>query len=103
MSLDRATLFIALGTLPGAVWFIWLYMFDGWWRQWFGRSLMAIAVGVLIACIGAICVRLYGFDWWLRPWIGVTVWSLTLFGMWTRAVVLYLAKRDDKRPAGSGR
>jgi bacteriorhodopsin len=101
--LDRIALVLALLTFPWAVYFIAIYAGDGWWRQWFGRSLMAIAVGVLVSCAGAILVRLYGFDWWGRSALGVVVWTLVLFGMVARTLVLRSAQRRDRAYVGPRR
>ena len=98
--LDRLSLALALLTLPWSVYFIVIYARDGWRRGWFGRSLMAIAVGVLLSCVGSIMVRLYGFDWPGRSWIAVGVWALVLFGMVTRTLVLRGAQRRDGSPGG---
>lgn len=95
---DLISFVLAVATLPGAVWFIALYAHDGWTRHWFGRSLMAIAVAVLVSCGGAIMFRIFGMDYPGREWVGVVVWSLACFGMWTRALVLRAAQRADVPP-----
>lgn len=100
---ETISLILVLITLPGSVWFIWLYAFDGWHRTWFGRSLMAIAVAVLISCVGGILFRFYGLHYPMREWVSVAIWALACFGMWTRALVLVAAQRRDRNGLRAGR
>jgi hypothetical protein len=98
---EQITLVLAVLTLPWAVAFVALYSRDGWQRHWFGRSLMAIAVAFLISCGETVVWRLYGPDpallRWLL-WINVVVWSLGLFGMSVRTLVLWSIQRREAGP-----
>lgn len=95
---ERISFLLAVLTLPWAVAFVALYARDGWQRHWFGRSLMAIAVAFLLSCGETVVWRIYGPDLALLQWLlwgNVVVWSLGLFGMAARTLVLWQAQRRD--------
>lgn len=97
MIAERAALVLSALTLPWTVYFIAIYALDGWWRQKFGWSLMAIAVAVLLACVASLMWRVFGVT---SPWLSVSIWAFALFGMVTRTLVLRAAQRADRRRAG---
>lgn len=104
---DVYSLISAGFTVPWALWFIILYCTDeGWWSyrregrsypNWFGRSLMLIAVAVLLSSAGTVLFRIFGFNYPLRTALVVAIWTLTPAAMVMRTLVLWRAKRGDRR------
>jgi hypothetical protein len=98
MVAEKIQLAFAIATLPWALGFIWEYAKDPWYKTWFGRSLMMIAVAVLLASASAIMFRLFGPDYWGRPALLVGSSALTFAAMSTRTLVLRWLQAHDKSP-----
>lgn len=98
MVAERIQLAFAIATLPWALGFIWEYSKDPWYKTWFGRSLMMIAVAVLLASTSAILFRLFGPDYWGRPALLIGSSGLTFLAMLTRTLVLRWLQSQDKTP-----
>ena len=94
---EAIQLSFATATLPWALAFIWLFGRDPWWRSWFGRSLMMIAVAVAATSLSGVLFRLFGPDYWGRPVILVAAAVLAFAAMVTRTFVLRdLQAADDQ-------
>ena len=88
---------LASTTLPAALLFIWRFSRDLWYRTWFGRSLMAIAIAVLLYTLSTILFRAFGPGYWGRDVLIIVTAGLTSFALWTRTVVLIKAQNAEKR------
>lgn len=93
---ERVQANVAILTLPVSVWFIVLYSRDPWWKTWFGRSLMLIAVAVTIYTLSTILFRNFG-DYPGRDVMLVASADITFAAMLMRTLVLRSAQRDDHR------
>jgi hypothetical protein len=93
---ETTQLVLAVATLPVAALFIWRFSRDLWWRTWFGRSLMMIAVAVLVYTLSAVLFRLFG-DYHGRSLMIVASSGLTFLAMLTRTVVLINAQNSERR------
>lgn len=98
MVAERIQLAFAIATLPWALGFIWQYAKDPWFKTWFGRSLMMIAVAVLLTSASAILFRLFGPDYWGRPVLLVASSALTFVAMCVRTLVLRWLQAHDSTP-----
>lgn len=85
---------VAALTIPIAAWFCWLYMHDPWWRSWFGRSLMALAAAIWLACVATVLFRLFG-DYWGRDLMLIVSADLTFAAMLARTLVLRSEQKAD--------
>lgn len=95
---ERIELAFAVATFPWALGFIWKYARDPWWRTWFGRSLMMIAVAVALTSLSATLYRLFGTDYWGRPVLLVAASVLTYCAMCVRTLVLRWLQASDQSP-----
>lgn len=90
----QLTLFAA--TIPWAVYFVWIYAHDLWFKTWFGRSLMMIAAAVALFSTSAVLFRLFGDSYPGRPVLIVASAALTFIAMVTRVIVIRALQRNDK-------
>jgi hypothetical protein len=90
---------IYVGTAVAAAVFIALYSRDPWHKSWFGRSLMMIAVSMLLLGISVVLFRLFGPDYPFRSVLIIVVADLTFAAMVARTAVLWAAQRDDEHTA----
>lgn len=85
---------VAAMTLPVTVWFVSLYARDPWWRSWFGRSLMLIAVAVFLYTLSVVLFRNYG-DYPGRDIMLVASADATFLAMLVRTLVLRSEQKAD--------
>jgi hypothetical protein len=79
--------------------FIVLYSRDPWHRSWFGRSLMALAVSLLLVGVSVILYRAFGPDYPLRSVLIIATVDIANFAIVTRVLVLIGAQRKDEHKA----
>ena len=80
----------------GALTFVLLFVREPWWRSWFGRSLMTMAVGMFIfASMALLQIRL-GSDYPFRGTLRLIGYALLTVAMWSRVYVLWRARRADR-------
>lgn len=94
---ERISFALSCMTLPVALLFIWRFARDLWWKTWFGRSLMMIAVAIVFATVSGILFRLYGFGYPGRGFMLIATSVLTFGAMVARTVVLIHAQNAEKR------
>lgn len=89
---------IAAATLPVTIIFLVLFCrpSERWWSTWFGRSLFALALGVLLYSTGTVLYRFVG-DYPLRPAVMVGATSLVFAAMVTRTAVLWRSQHTGRR------
>lgn len=92
LGIEGAQRLIATATLPVAATFIWLYSTDGWWKSWFGRSLMLLATSVLAYALAVVLYRSYG-DYPGRTALLLVATGGTFLAMLLRTMVLWSIKR----------
>lgn len=92
---------LALLTLPVAVTFIVLFgrPSEGWWRTWFGRSLMILAIGVASNSTVTVLYRFLG-EYPGRDVLLVFSSAAILVAMVIRTIVLRDAQRADRPHTG---
>lgn len=86
---------VAVLTLAWSVWFMWIYSRDPWWRTWFGRSLMLLAVGLTLQEASVVLFRNFG-DYPGRELLIVITQDVILAAMVIRTIVLRDAQRNDR-------
>ncbi len=87
-----ATAFIALV-------FMALYSRDPWFKSWFGRSLMLLALSIFMVGVSVILYRLYGPDYPLRSVLIIATADTAFVAMLLRTLVLIGAQRADEHKA----
>jgi hypothetical protein len=87
---------VAVLTLAWSLWFVWIYSRDPWWKTWFGRSLMLLAVGLTLNEISVVLFRNLG-DYPGRAFLIVVAQDVILAAMVIRTLVLRDAQRRDDR------
>lgn len=87
---------LAVLTLVWSLWFVWLFKSDPWWRTWFGRSLMLLALGLLLQETAIVLFRQFG-DYPGREVLIVVAQDVILAAMVIRTLVLRDAQRRDDR------
>jgi hypothetical protein len=97
---EDVQLWVALATLPFALLFIVAYIPERPWGQWFGASLLLLAVGVLAYTLTVVLFRFYGPDYWGRDVMVTTSVGLVLTAMSMRTWVLLSAQARDRRGPG---
>lgn len=92
-----------INILAGLLWFgslvfVLYYATEPWWRSWFGRSLMTMALGMLIfSSMALIQIRL-GSEYPFRSTLRLIGYTLLTLAMWSRVYVLWRARRADRAP-----
>lgn len=86
---------VAFLTLPVAGCFMYLYARDPWWKSWFGRSLMLIAVAIFVACTATVLFRRLG-DYPGRDLMLILSADLTFAAMLIRTIVLRREQKADR-------
>lgn len=79
-----------------AVVFIAMYSRDTWYTNWFGRSLMLIAVAFLLTGASLILYRAYGPAYPFRSVLAITTADVAMVAMLSRTLVLRQAQRQDR-------
>lgn len=94
---DPAHINVLAGLLwAGSLVFMLLYAVEPWWRSWFGRSLMTMAVGMFIfASMALLQIRL-GSEYPFRGTLRLIGYALLTVAMWSRVYVLWRARRADR-------
>jgi len=95
---ERVQANVAVMTLAWSVWFMWIYSRDPWWRTWFGRSLMLLAVGLTLQEISVVLFRNFGY-YPGRDVLIVVTQDVILTAMVIRTLVLRDAQRRDRKPS----
>jgi hypothetical protein len=85
---------VALLTLPVSLWFMSLYARDPWWKSWFGRSLMLIAVAIAVDASATVLFREFG-DYPGREVMLIVSADLTFLAMLIRTLVLRAEQHAD--------
>jgi hypothetical protein len=88
---------VYLVTAVIAVVFMVMYARDAWFTNWFGRSLMLIAVAFLLVGVSVILYRTFGPDYPFRPVLIILTADVSMVAMLSRTLVLRWAQRQDKR------
>jgi hypothetical protein len=86
---------VAFLTLPVSVWFMSLYARDPWWKSWFGRSLMLIAVAISVDVAATVLFRRFG-DYPGRDVMLIVSADLTFLAMLIRTLVLRAEQKADR-------
>jgi len=80
----------------GALTFVLLFVREPWWRSWFGRSLMTMAVSILIfSGMALLSIRL-GQDYPGRDALRLAGYLLLAGSMWSRVYVLWRVRHDER-------
>lgn len=86
---------VAVLTAATAVVFIALYSRDPWWKSWFGRSLMLVAVAFFLYGLSVVLFRNFG-DYPGRDVLIVVAQDASFAAMVMRTAVLWGAQRADE-------
>ncbi|MFI5426043.1 hypothetical protein [Aeromicrobium sp. UC242_57] len=95
--LETLQLWVAAATLPVVLAFIAFYIPERPWRQWFGTSLLLIAVAVLSWCLTIVLFRIFGDAYPGRALLVTSSAGLTFTAMVMRTAVLRTAQRADRK------
>jgi len=93
---ERVQVAMAVPTMPVTLWFIVMYLRDPWWKTWFGRSLMLLAVTVLLWTLATLLYRLLG-DYPGRDFMLTAIGVGAFVALLIRALVLRAAQLADLR------
>lgn len=94
---ETLQLWLAAATIPVALTFLVAYIPERPWRQWFGTSLLLIAVAVLAYSSSIVLFRIFGPDYPGRALMVTASAGLTLTAMVMRTAVLLSAQRADRK------
>lgn len=92
---------LAAITLGGAIAFVVLFAREPWRRSEFGRSLMLMAVAVLLFTLTSTLRQFFGTEYPGRTEIRVVAQGFLAYAMWSRFFVLLRLRRGDRLPRTS--
>lgn len=93
----------AVPAFIGATLFIALFLLDPWWKREFGRSVMAMTVGVWIFS-GIVLIRIWtGPDFDARQSLRAISYALITYSTWSRFGVLLHQRITERRTQRSQR
>lgn len=93
---EPVQLWLAAATLPVSFAFVWLYATDGWWKTWFGRSLMLLPLAVVAYTMAVVLYRTVG-EYPGRGELLIFATGGTLIAMLIRTSVLWSMKRQERK------
>lgn len=89
-------------TLIGILVFIVLLAREPWRRSEFGRSLMAMSVGILLFASLTMLRIVFGPDYAAREWVRTIAYVFILYAVVTRTRTLWRLQRQDHNPQSEG-
>lgn len=101
IAFETVQLWVAVATLPFALIFILAYIPERPWREWFGTSLLLLAIGVLFYTLSVVLFRFYGPSYWGRDILVVGSVGLVFTSMVIRAFVLLGVQGRDQEGFGA--
>lgn len=90
---------VAATAFVGSTLFIGLFSLDPWFKREFGRSIMAMSVGVWIFSLLVLIKPWTGADFGARQWLRGTSYTLITYAVWSRFFVLLAERLRERRDA----